>query len=103
MKRNCEDYTEEEKSVSMRFAPAGGPNISKEARMWLDQAQTELRIQERQIQMLLTLFDDAQDKYPFMDRVREKLFAKYDDNYREIMYYFPDDLMIEWREQCGMV
>jgi len=112
MKNNCEDFTEEEKAVSMRYNIPQGPNISQEARAWLEQARRELSNQDRQLRFLYDIcYKLCKDVEMNGDNGIEKIrncyvlhmSDYYSDATEEMMYWLPNEFLHEHREQTGQL
>jgi len=101
MKSNCEDYSEEELAVSMKFACLGGPNISQEAHKWLEQAKVELINQEKQLAMLLEVcakLCQSAEGYSSIDKIRHTYIdmcvssgGDAEHVKEQVMWYLPDE------------
>jgi len=115
MKNNCEDFTEEEKAVSMKYNIPQGPNISQEARAWLEQARQELSNQDRQLRFLYNIcYVLCKDMSIKGDNGIEKIRNCYalmcemsggDYEYatEQMMYFLPNEFLHEHREQTGQL
>ena len=104
MKSNCEDYSEEELAVSMKFACLGGPNISQEAHKWLEQAERELMNLDTQLKMVIEVLCHSTEGHTSIDSIRNTYVdmcvssggeAEYVKE--QAMWYLPDVIELRYR------
>ena len=97
MKSDCEDYSKEERAVSMKFNCPGGPNISQEAHKWLNQAERELCYLDTQLKMVIEVLCHSTEDHTSIDSIRNTyvdmcVSSGGDAEYvkEQAMWYLPD-------------